>query len=56
MTDDAVHYTGDVQPGGGPDVRELSHLTITKVAVDPLFQFDPNATLARRRVLGRTFA
>ena len=30
MTD----YTGEVAPGGAPDVRELSDLTITKVAVD----------------------
>ena len=28
-------YTGDVTPGGTPDVRELSKLIITKVAVDP---------------------
>jgi glyoxylase-like metal-dependent hydrolase (beta-lactamase superfamily II) len=27
-------YTGDVSVGGAPDVRELDHLTITKVAVD----------------------
>ena len=27
-------YTGEVQPGGPADVRELEHLTITKVAVD----------------------
>ncbi|MCD4535187.1 MBL fold metallo-hydrolase [Nocardioides sp. cx-169] len=27
-------YTGDVQVGAGPDVRELPHLRITKVAVD----------------------
>ena len=27
-------YTGDVEPGGSPDVRELAALTITKVAVD----------------------
>lgn len=27
-------YTGDVTPGGTPDVRELSKLIITKVAVD----------------------
>jgi glyoxylase-like metal-dependent hydrolase (beta-lactamase superfamily II) len=27
-------YTGEVEAGGGPDVRELEHLTITKVAVD----------------------
>ena len=28
-------YTGAVTPGGAADVRELQHLTITKVAVDP---------------------
>ncbi len=28
-------YTGAVRPGGGADVRELGHLRITKVAVDP---------------------
>ncbi|MBZ5740002.1 MBL fold metallo-hydrolase [Nocardioides mangrovi] len=28
-------YTGQVKPGAGPDVRELTALTITKVAVDP---------------------
>src|SRR5690349_24930051 len=28
-------YTGEVTPGGTPDVRELSKLIITKVAVDP---------------------
>jgi glyoxylase-like metal-dependent hydrolase (beta-lactamase superfamily II) len=27
-------YTGAVKPGGGPDVRELGSLRITKVAVD----------------------
>ncbi|HEU5037678.1 MAG TPA: MBL fold metallo-hydrolase [Nocardioides sp.] len=27
-------YTGEVTVGGDPDVRELRHLTITKVAVD----------------------
>lgn len=27
-------YTGSVQPGGPAEVRELAHLTITKVAVD----------------------
>lgn len=27
-------YTGDVVPGGPPDVRRLGHLSITKVAVD----------------------
>jgi glyoxylase-like metal-dependent hydrolase (beta-lactamase superfamily II) len=29
-----VTYTGDVEPGGSPDVRELGALTITKLAVD----------------------
>jgi glyoxylase-like metal-dependent hydrolase (beta-lactamase superfamily II) len=28
-------YTGDVSPGGAPDVRPLGCLTLTKVAVDP---------------------
>ena len=28
-------YTGAVSPGGDADVRELAHLTIAKVAVDP---------------------
>ena len=28
-------YTGDVEPGGDADVRDLAHLKITKVAVDP---------------------
>lgn len=28
-------YTGKVKPGGQADVRQLRHLTITKVAVDP---------------------
>ena len=30
-----VTYTGDVTPGGDPDVRELDALRITKLAVDP---------------------
>jgi glyoxylase-like metal-dependent hydrolase (beta-lactamase superfamily II) len=29
-----ANYTGNVTPGGTPDTRELSHLIITKVAVD----------------------
>ena len=29
-----VTYTGDVEPGGSPDVRELAALVITKIAVD----------------------
>ena len=28
-------YTGEVSPGGDPDVRSLGCLTLTKVAVDP---------------------
>ena len=32
---DSGPYTGDVTPGGPPDVRELAGLIITKVAVDP---------------------
>lgn len=28
-------YTGNVSPGGTPDTRELQHLIVTKVAVDP---------------------
>lgn len=43
-------YTGDVSPGGGPDVRELTHLTITKVAVDP--QMSNNCYLLRCRETG----
>jgi glyoxylase-like metal-dependent hydrolase (beta-lactamase superfamily II) len=34
VTDDES-YTGDVSPGGEPDVRSLGCLTLTKVAVDP---------------------
>jgi len=30
----STSYTGEVSPGGAPDVRELGSLTITKVAVD----------------------
>jgi glyoxylase-like metal-dependent hydrolase (beta-lactamase superfamily II) len=41
-----VTYTGDVIPGGPPDVRELSELTITKVSVGPM---DNNAYLLRCR-------
>jgi glyoxylase-like metal-dependent hydrolase (beta-lactamase superfamily II) len=42
-----VAYTGRVRPGGGPDVRELARLTITKVAVDP--QMSNNCYLLRCR-------
>jgi len=37
-------YTGKVSPGGPPQVRELSALTITKVSVGPM---DNNAYLLR---------
>ena len=30
-----TEYTGEVSPGGDPDVRALGCLTLTKVAVDP---------------------
>ncbi len=46
MTD----YTGEVTPGGEPDVRELTHLTITKVAVDK--DMSNNAYLLRCRHTG----
>ncbi|HEY8534782.1 MAG TPA: MBL fold metallo-hydrolase [Micromonospora sp.] len=42
-------YTGVVTPGGVPDVRELEHLTITKVSVGPM---DNNAYLLRCRATG----
>jgi glyoxylase-like metal-dependent hydrolase (beta-lactamase superfamily II) len=45
-----VTYTGDVTPGGAPDVRELTHLTITKVAVDK--EMSNNAYLLRCRHTG----
>jgi glyoxylase-like metal-dependent hydrolase (beta-lactamase superfamily II) len=44
-----VTYTGDVHPGGPPDVRELTDLTITKISVGPM---DNNAYLLRCRVTG----
>src|SRR5436190_16528098 len=40
-------YTGQVTPGGTPDVRELSKLIVTKVAVDP--QMSNNCYLLRCR-------
>jgi glyoxylase-like metal-dependent hydrolase (beta-lactamase superfamily II) len=40
-----VSYTGAVTVGGDPDVRELTHLTITKVAVDE--EMSNNAYLLR---------
>ncbi|MCW3841741.1 MBL fold metallo-hydrolase [Micromonospora yasonensis] len=42
-------YTGDVTPGGAPDVRDLDRLTITKVSVGPM---DNNAYLLRCRETG----
>ncbi|MFG2696016.1 MBL fold metallo-hydrolase [Kitasatospora sp. NPDC048407] len=39
-------YHGTVKVGGAPDVRELAHLMITKVAVGP---YDNNAYLLRCR-------
>lgn len=43
-------YTGRVRPGGGPEVRELAHLAITKVAVDE--QMSNNCYLLRCRETG----
>jgi glyoxylase-like metal-dependent hydrolase (beta-lactamase superfamily II) len=45
-----VTYTGRVSVGGPPDVRELPHLTITKVAVDE--QMSNNAYLLGCRHTG----
>jgi len=45
-----VTYTGAVKPGGSPDTRELAHLTITKVAVDP--KMSNNCYLLRCRSTG----
>lgn len=42
-------YTGDVHPGGPPDVRELAGLTITKISVGPM---DNNAYVLRCRSTG----
>ena len=43
-------YTGAVQPGGDPDVRELDALTITKLAVDE--QMGNNCYLLTCRATG----
>ena len=43
-------YTGDTTPGGAADVRELAHLTITKLTVDP--EMSNNAYLLRCRETG----
>ncbi|KAB8168779.1 MBL fold metallo-hydrolase [Streptomyces sp. 3MP-14] len=42
-------YTGDVRVGGPPDVHELTHLVITKIAVGPM---ENNAYLLRCRATG----
>jgi glyoxylase-like metal-dependent hydrolase (beta-lactamase superfamily II) len=44
-----VTYTGDVTPGGAPEVRELTDLTISKLSVGPM---DNNAYLLRCRATG----
>ena len=44
---DSKPYSGEVRPGGPPDVRELAGLVITKVAVDP--QMSNNGYLLRCR-------
>src|SRR5215469_711791 len=46
---DGQAYTGKVVPGGPPDVRELQHLTITKLSVG---SHDNNAYLLRCRQTG----
>lgn len=43
-------YTGHVSPGGDADIRELTHLTITKVAVDP--EMSNNCYLLRCHATG----
>lgn len=43
-------YTGHVTPGGAPDVRELTELVISKVAVDP--EMSNNCYLLRCRATG----
>ncbi|WP_182523516.1 MBL fold metallo-hydrolase [Nocardioides dongkuii] len=45
-----VSYTGEVVPGGEPDTRELTGLTITKVAVDE--QMSNNCYLLRCTTTG----
>ncbi|OLT37274.1 Zn-dependent hydrolase [Actinomadura sp. CNU-125] len=42
-------YTGNVEPGGRPDVRELPGLTVTKVSVGP---YDNNAYVLRCTATG----
>ena len=47
MTSSSGAYTGKVEPGGTPDVRELAELVITKLAVDR--QMSNNCYLLRCR-------
>src|SRR5690606_28461248 len=44
-----MSYTGNVEPGGRPDVRELPGLTVTKVSVGP---YDNNAYILRCTATG----
>ncbi|WP_131741577.1 MBL fold metallo-hydrolase [Actinomadura roseirufa] len=44
-----MSYTGNVEAGGRPDVRELPGLTVTKVAVGP---YDNNAYILRCTATG----
>lgn len=46
----SAQYTGEVTPGGDPDVRETAGLTITKLAVDP--EMSNNCYLLRCRATG----
>ena len=47
---DSGPYSGEVTPGGPPDVRELAGLMITKLAVDP--EMSNNCYLLRCRATG----
>ncbi len=47
---DSGPYSGDVTPGGPPDVRELAGMTITKLAVDA--EMSNNCYLLRCRTSG----
>ncbi len=47
---DSGPYSGEVTPGGPPDVRELAGLVITKLAVDP--DMSNNCYLLRCRATG----
>ena len=48
--DDTRDYTGQVEPGGPADTRELAALSITKVAVDE--KMSNNCYLLRCRETG----